>query len=332
MAIMIIDDSVDSRLIIESYLKSGGHKEILFAESGQDAEKLLELDDPSVACTTVDLILMDILMPGMDGIETCQMIKNNPRFRDIPIIMVTAVNHAHDLGLAFAAGAMDYITKPVNKVELLARARSALKLKHEIDNRKKRELELLEVKEQLEKANRILESQSLLDGLTGIANRRQFDQVLLEEIKRARRENLSLALIMFDIDFFKIYNDTYGHLAGDDCLRTVARLAAETLKRPGDMVARYGGEEFGVILPNTDINGAKIVAEEIRKNIENAKLPHKNCPVSPYVTVSLGVASANPQSNNLSPDRLIQKADQGLYGAKNTGRNRVVIEENEIMG
>ncbi len=261
MSILIVDDSPDMRLLIKTLLNNAGYKDVIVCGSAEEAIKILE-------GKKIDLILMDIMMPGIDGIEACRMINSRVNLLDIPIIMVTAKDDIEYLKLAFAAGALDYVTKPFNKIELLARVRSALKLKHEMDNRKSKEIELKKITQQLAELNAKLQRLSSLDGLTGIPNRRTFDEVLEIELKRAVRNKSPISLIMLDIDHFKLFNDTYGHLKGDDCLKEIAKVLQNSLKRPGDLVARYGGEEFACILPNTDREGAKSVAEKIRKKYQ----------------------------------------------------------------
>jgi len=179
----------------------------------------------------------------------------------------------------------------------------------------------------LQKANQKLRELATMDGLTGIANRRRFDEQLAQEWRRLGREGAPISLIMGDIDHFKLYNDTYGHQAGDDCLRTVAVAISETARRPADLAARYGGEEFAVILPNTDRDGALRVAREIREEVRRLALDHRSSPVGPHVTVSLGVATVIP-TLKISPEQLLARADQALYQAKEQGRDRVVALEN----
>jgi diguanylate cyclase (GGDEF)-like protein len=181
---------------------------------------------------------------------------------------------------------------------------------------------IIEEKELLEDLNEKLVRLSIIDGLTGIPNRRNFDDYFPQEWKRAIREKSSISLIMCDIDHFKIYNDTYGHIEGDECLRRVAAVLAEALKRPADMVARYGGEEFVVILPNTDLKGAMAIAEVLRSVVEAENIEHINSKVSNRVTISLGVASVVP-GESLDSEALLECADQALYMAKESGRNRV---------
>lgn len=324
MAIVIVDDTIFSLEVIKAFLITTGYSDIITVKSARELYKLVDgYSDRGIV--EVDLILMDIIMPEVDGIEACRSVKKREWLADVPVIMVTATTEKEDLQRAFSAGAMDFIKKPLDRIELLARVRSALRLKHETARRKARETELLEVTRQLQAANERLQNLSLLDGLTGIANRRHFDQEFLQESRRAKRENTSLSFIMLDIDYFKAFNDTYGHLKGDDCLKTVAATLKKTLRRPGDFPARYGGEEFTVVLPNTDEVGAAIIAEELRDGIEKASIEHINSLCADHVTVSLGVVTRFPGQAD-SPDDLILAADKALYRSKHEGRNRVSIE------
>lgn len=324
MTIVIVDDTIFSLKVLKAFLMSAGYLDIIALRS---AAELYQLVDGCLEQGTVDidLILMDIVMPEIDGIEACRNIKKREWLVDVPVIMVTATTETDGLPQAFSAGAMDYIKKPLERVELLARVRSALRLKYETYRRKARETELLEVTRQLKAANERLQNLSLLDGLTGIANRRHFDQVLFQESRRAQRENSPLSLIILDIDYFKAFNDTYGHLKGDDCLKAVASAFRQSLKRSGDFLARYGGEEFAVVLPNTDDVGAAVIAEKLRAGIENAKIEHLNSLCADHVTVSLGVVTKFPGQAN-TPDELILAADRALYRSKHGGRNQVSVE------
>ncbi|MDO7786919.1 GGDEF domain-containing response regulator [Desulforamulus aquiferis] len=324
MAIVIVDDSTVSQMLIKSILESAGYTDLYVTFSAMEAYKTMEKWEKEGNSKTVDLILMDIIMPDINGIEACRFFKRNPKLQDVPVIMISAKNTAENLEIAFEAGAMDYIIKPPNSIELLARVRSALKLKQEIDSRKAREKELLEVKRQLEEANGILRRLSFLDGLTGIANRRRFDEMLSKEWNRGMRLGMPLSLILFDIDHFKKYNDNLGHQAGDACLKQVASLLREILKRPGDLAARYGGEEFAVVLPNTSLEGAAIIAETIRSKVEAMKIIQPQATGTQYLTVSLGVASRIPNPYG-SIEKLVAEADKALYQAKQSGRNCVKI-------
>ncbi|MBC2722423.1 diguanylate cyclase [Desulfosporosinus sp.] len=324
MAIVIVDDTTFSLEVIKAFLLSAGYVDIITVQSARELYQLLD-GQSDRGKVDLDLILMDILMPEINGIEACRNLKMREEFVDVPVIMVTATTDKDDLQLAFSAGAMDYIKKPLDKVELLARVHSALRLKHETARRKARESELLEVTRQLKAANERLQNLSFLDGLTGIANRRQFDQGFLQECRRAKREGSPISLIMLDIDFFKAFNDTYGHLKGDDCLITVASTLKKALRRPGDFIARYGGEEFAVVLPNTDDIGAGIIAEELRASIERLRIPHSNSQCADYVTVSLGIITRFPDQT-ARPEDMILAADRALYRSKHEGRNRVNLE------
>jgi len=324
MAIVIVDDTIFSLEVIKAFLLTAGYSDVITLKSAKELYQLVDgYSDRGIV--EIDLILMDIIMPEVDGIEACRNVKKREWLADVPVIMVTATTEKDNLQLAFSAGAMDFIKKPLERVELLARVRSALRLKHETARRKARETELLEVTRQLQAANERLQNLSFLDGLTGIANRRHFDQELLQESRRAKREDTPLSLIMLDLDFFKAFNDTYGHIKGDDCLKTVAATLKKTLKRPGDFPARYGGEEFAVVLPNTDEVGAAIIAEELRSSIEGVGIAHVNSLCADYVTVSLGVVTRLSEQVE-TPDDLILAADRALYRSKHEGRNRVSVE------
>ena len=319
MSILIVDDSILGRVLLRDILKENGYENVIMAASAKEAIDYLTTcqKHSSFRYENVNLILMDGIMPDIEGIEACRMIRKLEGMHDVPIIMVTGKTDINTLQQAFDAGANDYLTKPFNKFELIARVRSALNLKYEIDKLKAREAEL-------EELNKILQELSSIDGLTGVANRRRFDEVLDIEIKRAKRNKTPLSIVMIDIDFFKEYNDTYGHLQGDECLKNIANTLNETVKRSEDLVARYGGEEFVLILPNTDINGAKYVAEQARIAVEELKIDHLRSSTSNNVTISLGVATISEATKTKS--EILKAADIALYEAKANGRNRVHVD------
>jgi diguanylate cyclase (GGDEF)-like protein len=275
-----------------------------------------------------DLVLLDINMPNMDGFELCEQLKASDRTSDIPVIFISARDEVLDKVKAFALGAVDYITKPFQIAEVLARVENQLalrrlqrqlqaqneQLQQEIDHRVIAEALLQEANEKLERLVN-------LDGLTELANRRCFDAYLEQEWHRLAREQLPLSLIMCDIDFFKKYNDTYGHVAGDDCLRKVARVIEQAVRRPADLRARYGGEEFVVVLPNTDIDGSLLVTNLIRQRLLDLAIPHEDSSVSEFVTLSMGISCLIPMVDS-SPSALLTAADYALYRAKELGRNQ----------
>ncbi len=324
MPILVVDDDQDLARLLKIRLKIDGNYEVCLAHSAQAAFERLGIP-AGKTFTDIDLILMDVKLPDMGGIEACRWIKQHPLGEDIPIIIITGYDGRDNLQAAFDAGAVDYIAKPFDNINLMARIRSALGLKRETDTRKQREQELLKLAHQLETANEKLRQLSSLDGLTGIANRRQFDITIHQEFQRALRNQTPLSLIMIDIDSFKAYNDIYGHQVGDDCLRQVSVALGVVLKRPHDLLARYGGEEFAAILPDTDAEGARTLAEGLRQTIESLKIPHRLAVQgTAIITISLGVATRVPQHDD-DYRELIAAADSALYQSKRTGRNCITV-------
>lgn len=336
MNILVVDDDDDSAILIETILINAGYNNVVLANSNQMVKDFLGTGNSSTEPIEIDLILLDVVMPDMGGIQTCTMIKRVEKYQDVPIIMVTGITEKASLKEAFESGAIDYITKPFDPVELLARVRSALKLKFEIDRRKAREAELFHVTQLLEEFVSRLKQTSATDGLTSVANRRCFDDSLTVEYQRIRRQNfqnhkqVSLSLILLDVDQFKRFNDNYGHVEGDHCLQKVAHVLVQETNRPGDLVARYGGEEFVVLLPETNLQEAALVAERIRQAVENIKIPHSLSDISPYVTISIGVSSVVPLDNDtIKMKLLVEEADQALYRAKKAGRNQICLQLDE---
>lgn len=333
MRILLVDDSEDIRLLLKQYLNKAGYRDILEAASAVEAFKLLGVEQEGGhlpdQLPTVDLILLDIVMPGMDGVITCRRILESEHYANTPIIMVSAIDDASLLEEAFDAGATDYVEKPVNKIELLARMRSALRLKEEIDRRREHEELLLNLTAQLREANEALQALAIMDGLTGVANRRRFNEYIEHEWRRAQRTGHPLSMLMIDIDDFKAYNDTYGHQKGDGCLKRVAETLQGSLRRPADLVARYGGEEFAVVLPDTDPQGAMEIAESVRAAVVGLNMPHRRSRAADYLTISLGVASVVPEQESAASE-IIEMADRALYLAKGQGRNCAVESPSSV--
>ncbi|MEA5577419.1 PleD family two-component system response regulator [Anabaena sp. UHCC 0451] len=322
--ILIVDDNPDNLRLLSKMLESKGFK-IKKTVSGEIAIQAARIEPP-------DLILLDINMPDMNGYEVCRQLKSQKQTQHIPIIFISALDQTADKIMAFEMGGVDYITKPFQELEVLARVKNQLiiyqqnrqliqqnqQLQQEIKERQRFEAALLA-------ANQQLQLFALLDGLTGVANRRKFDEYLNLEWQKLAREKLPISLLFCDVDFFKNYNDTYGHLTGDDCLKQIAQTIKLSVKRPADLLARYGGEEFAVILSNTNNQGAIYLAENIRQKVYDLKIPHSQSRVDDFVTLSIGVATILPDVV-ISPDTLIEVGDKALYTAKAQGRNRIVAE------
>ena len=292
--VLVVDDTPDNLALMSGLLKN--HYQVKVANNGETALKIAATAPPP------DLILLDVMMPVMDGLEVCRQLKKNPQTENIPVIFVTAKNEECDEEIGLNLGAVDYIAKPFSVPITLARIRNHIRLKQQAD---------------------LLESISLVDALTHIPNRRRFDEALNAEWKRAAREKTLLSLLMIDIDHFKEYNDHYGHGAGDVCLQSVAAALLASVSRPGDLVARYGGEEFVAILPETNKEAAAHIAKGLCQGIHDLKLPHAHSGASPFITISIGCATVMPSGETSSSKTLLDEADKMLYQAKKTGRNRV---------
>lgn len=316
MKILVVDDSKVTGLVLEEALKEFGYQ-VVSAQSAQEAFEIIGLSFEETGRIGVDLIIMSLTMPDMDGIEATFRLKSLDELRDIPIIIMTARKEDDALRESFDAGAADFIDKNFNKVELHARVRSLLRLKQEMDRRK-------DIAHQFEMANRKLRLLSSIDGLTGIPNRRTFDRFLENEWARACRTKSSIAVIMMDIDFFKPYNDNYGHQKGDEALKLVGKALEGVVKRPSDIVARYGGEEFVMALGYADSRDAIVMAEKVRDSIELLKIPHEFSSAGQFLSISAGIASIIP-NGEVTIATVVKNADEALYQAKKEGRNRVKV-------
>jgi len=319
--ILIVDDQPENLLVIEGFLEAV-ECNIIMAKSGNEALEYMRTYDFA-------LVLLDVQMPGVNGFETAELMRGNERTENIPIIFIpVGSNKQCSVFKGYEVGVVDCILKPIDPVILRSKVRVYIEL-YQQKKLLKIQAEFLESKAnellELKKINFHLENLSSLDGLTGIPNRRNFDQFIKMSWKNAMREQQPLALIMADIDCFKAYNDNYGHLHGDDCIRLVANTLVSSLKRPIDLVARYGGEEFIAVLPNTDKEGALLVAERMRKSIEKLAMKHDRSLVADCVTISLGVAEIIPQPSDSLVD-FISSVDNALYKAKQEGRNKVHVD------
>lgn len=280
----------------------------LATESGEEAIAMFAQHHP-------DLVLLDVVLPDIDGFSVARRIRATEKAGEwTPIIFLSSLGNDADIEQGITAGGDDYLHKPISEIVLSAKIKAMQRLVL-------MRASLLAITRKLDAANQELVRISSSDGLTGVSNRRHFDEALSVEWRRARRHSNSIAMMMCDVDHFKLYNDTYGHLAGDDCLRKVATAIRQHTERPSDIVARYGGEEFAVVLPETTIGGALMVAEKIRQAVHELNIPHATSP-GKVVTLSIGIASAAPGFDN-PPDDLIQAADKALYQAKHEGRDRV---------
>ncbi|MCP4720610.1 MAG: diguanylate cyclase [Desulfobacteraceae bacterium] len=324
ISILIVDDRPENLLSLEQVLESP-MLNIVRANSGHEAlEKTLDHE--------FALILLDVQMPVMDGYETATLLRGNKKTKNIPIIFVTAATKERSqVFLGYGSGAVDYLFKPLepdvltSKVKIfleLYRQRRLLEEKTRELDAKVMELETLQCK--LEKSNEKLRKLSSLDGLTDLPNRRFFDETMTQEWQRGTRRQKPLSLILADIDHFKAFNDAYGHVIGDDCLKKVANGLGKSILRDVDTIARYGGEEFAAILPETDKAGGILIIQRMLKKIQDLKIAHNASPTADHVTVSFGLSTMVPRTN-IQPTQLIESADSALYLAKNSGRNTYTI-------
>lgn len=307
LKVMVVDDSKVAIKAIAGYLDDIG-VEPLFAETGGAAIELYRIERP-------DIILLDIILPDIDGYEVAREVRKLQGKDDwTAIIFLSVMSKDEDLARGIEAGGDDYLMKPVGRVVVQAKVRAMYRLVQ-------MQRALVKMTDQLNEANQELHRLSMTDGLTGIANRRLFNETLVREWRRCLRLKKPMSVVMLDVDFFKKYNDRYGHQAGDDCLKAAAKEVASAAPRAGDLAARYGGEEFVLILGQTDEDGARWVANRIRQNVAGLKIAHEDSSHR-YVTVSCGVSTAMP-GDDLAVEKLVKSADNALYLAKNQGRNTV---------
>lgn len=286
----------DQPLIIRSIHKVLADKyQVYMAVSGQEALTFCDTSLP-------DLIILDVDLPDVGGLDICQRLKVSPVTSGIPVIFITSNTSEERETACWQAGAVDFVTKPINPMTLQHRVSAQLTLKFQSDT---------------------LRNLAYTDGLTGISNRLYLDEQLAKEWRIAQRHERELSLILLDIDYFKQYNDSYGHLAGDECLRIISGCVRQACKRPADIAARYGGEEFCCVFPETNLEGAIKIAESLSRAISIANIVHEGSPTYGKITVSMGVASTIPRND--SPNALISKADVALYKAKDNGRNRIEV-------
>ena len=295
--ILVVDDMTTTLLLLHDLLKDT--YEVKIAKSGTKALEILESPND------IDLILLDVEMPDINGYDVCKRIKNNETIKNIPIIFITGRTSQEDEEYGLNLGAIDYITKPFNKAIVKLRIKNYLDLKIKND---------------------MLEKLSMYDGLTNIRNRRYFDETFEKTFSEIKRDKKSLAVLMIDIDFFKPYNDNYGHGQGDETLRKVAKALEKTIKRASDFVARYGGEEFVILLKDINKDGVEAVANNLLNAVRELKITHEFSKIENYVTVSIGVSYYN-SSSDITKLELLLKADETLYNVKNSGRNNFAILE-----
>lgn len=307
MKVLLVDDTKTEQIIISSFLEKMGH-DVITAENGRLAVDLYHDEKP-------DLVLMDVIMPEMDGHEAARLMRQDENIW-VPIMFLSGRVDPDDIFAGIAAGGDDYLTKPVDFRILEAKMISMQRIA-------KMRRKLINVSNELEIVNAELKKQANIDGLTGLANRRYLDKYLRVEISRSIRNKHHLAVILCDVDYFKKYNDTFGHLKGDDCLKDVAETLQGVCKRASDLVARYGGEEFAVVLPDTSIIDAQRMAQTMCDAVSVMKYENPETE-NKIVTISMGVYSNEP---NIEDDALymLERADAALYKAKASGRNKVCI-------
>ena len=290
-SVLIVDDDITTVKFIAEAIRD--QYDVVFTLSAEDClQKAMAKQKP-------DLILLDVKMPTVDGFQICEALKNSEETQNIPVIFITSAKLEEDQEKGFEMGAIDYITKPINIKILRARLKAHIRQSIDLKN---------------------LEELALTDVLTGVPNRRKFNEAMSSDWKLAVRDKKPISLLMIDIDEFKRFNDHYGHLEGDQCLIAVAKTLQQTIDRPIDMVARIGGEEFVILLPDTDLSGAEFIANRVQQSIHALKLPHSESRVCGFITLSIGVSCINPTLLD-NFEQLVDAADKALYKAKHDGKD-----------
>lgn len=317
--VLLVDDQLFVGEAIRRALLDEGDIEFHYCSNPLDALATARKVQPTV-------ILQDLVMPAVSGLDLVRQYRRDPSTQSIPIIVLSTKEEATIKSEAFRAGANDYLVKIPDRIELIARIRyhssaylSQIQRDEAYRALRKSQRELMETNLELQRLTNV-------DGLTGLGNRRYFNEYIDSEWRHATRAQEPISLLMIDVDHFKHYNDTYGHLAGDEVLRTVAQTVMRSFQRPKDLAARFGGEEFVVILPHTDAQHLHMLGERVVRAVEALDLPHRASSCGDRVTVSAGGATFTPQQSK-AYSTLIEAADKALYVAKASGRNRVVISE-----
>ncbi|VXC81876.1 Diguanylate cyclase response regulator [Pseudomonas sp. 8Z] len=315
MMVLLVDDQAMIGEAVRRALSEESDIDFHFCSDPQQAVSVAQQLKPTV-------ILQDLIMPGVDGLELLAQYRRAPSLHDVPIIVLSTKEDAKVKSAAFSAGANDYLVKLPDVIELLARIRYHSRSYLTLLQRDEAYRALRESQQQLLDTNLVLQRLIKSDGLTGLANRRYFDEYLEIEWSRALRDQSELSLLMIDVDYFKAYNDKNGHVEGDDVLRRVGDTLRASCSRSTDLAARYGGEEFAVIMPGTAAGGARLQAEKIRRAVEALGIPHDLPTPGSSISVSIGIATLRPSMDS-EPLSLVIKADEGLYLAKHSGRNCV---------
>ncbi|MEK8087746.1 diguanylate cyclase [Aquabacterium sp. A3] len=314
MRVLLVEDQAALRGAVTQVLEHHGHQ-VFQAEHATQALDIFHAEHP-------DLLLLDVVLPDQDGYWLARQIREAEGAQWTPIIFLSSMDHDVDLWQGIEAGGDDYLIKPVSEMVLRSKLLAMQRL---LDMRR----QLISVAEELRRANEHLRHQSAHDDLTGLANRRSFNAELHAQIAAARRSGEPLTLILCDVDHFKRYNDSQGHLEGDRCLQHIASLLKSVCRRPCDQAARYGGEEFGLILPNTPKSGAMTFARALQQMLNQQALPHPDSPLGSLVTISGGITTCVPDAETTAQS-LLMRADEALYRAKSNGRNRFFSLEMQL--